>query len=155
MYCSSFSLPLSLFVVVLVQPLGPCHQPLATGQPQLTMSTWANIIPVTTSSAGTGMPAAALPVLLGQPLVSTGQQGLAISPTEEPFSNKLVEKIHSGQFVDRKELLADNRALLQQLESVHGVSPFGSRQPASNAFGIQPHGASASWGISLYAPMIP
>ena len=34
--------------------------------------------------------------------------GLVLSPAAEPFPQKLVDKIRSGQFVDMKELLADN-----------------------------------------------
>ena len=58
--------------------------------------------------------------------------GLVLSPAAEPFPQKLVDKIRSGQFVDMKELLADNMSLVNQLEAVQGLSPIhllGARRP--------------------------
>ena len=60
------------------------------------------------------------------------QGGLTLSPASEPLPQKLVEKIRSGQFVEMKELLADNVALTKQLEAVQGVPAFhllGTRGP--------------------------
>ena len=51
--------------------------------------------------------------------------GLLLSPLAEPLPQKPVDKIHSGQFVEMKELLVDNVALMSQLESVPGLSPVG------------------------------
>lgn len=49
-------------------------------------------------------------------------KGVSLSPATEPFSPKLVERIRSGQFVDMRELMTDNIALLHQMES------FGTNQ---------------------------
>lgn len=57
---------------------------------------------------------------IASPAVSFLQQGLVLSPAE-PLLQKLVEKIRSGQFVEMKELLADNIAPVNQLEAVHGL----------------------------------
>jgi len=48
--------------------------------------------------------------------------GLVISPAAAPFPKKLVDKVKSGQFVEMKELLVDNIALMRQLEAMHGTS---------------------------------
>ena len=50
--------------------------------------------------------------------------GLVLSPAAEPFPRKLVDKVNSGQFVEMRELMADNIALLHQLEAMHGYSPL-------------------------------
>ena len=60
------------------------------------------------------------------------QTGLILSPASEPFPQKLVDKARSGQFMEMKEFLADNMALMQQLESVPGMPPIsmlGSMRP--------------------------
>ena len=49
-----------------------------------------------------------------------GSSALILSPSSEPFPRKLVDKVRSGQFVEMRELLADNISLLRQLESVQG-----------------------------------
>ena len=51
------------------------------------------------------------------PLTATG---FALSPASEPFPQKLVERIRSGQYVDMWDLLTDNISQLQQLEAFGG-----------------------------------
>ena len=46
--------------------------------------------------------------------------GVSLSPATEPFPQKLVDKIRSGQYVPMRDLLTDNISLLQQLESFGG-----------------------------------
>ena len=48
---------------------------------------------------------------------TTGATAVSLSPASEPFPAKLVERIRSGQFVDMREQMTDNIALLQQLET--------------------------------------
>ena len=64
----------------------------------------------------------------------SGGQGasapLVLSPAAEPFPSKLVDKVRSRQFVEMRELLGDNIALLRQLEAVHGCSPLHALGPA-------------------------
>lgn len=50
--------------------------------------------------------------------------GLSLSPASEPFPAKLVERVRSGQFVEMRDLLTDNIALLQQLEVFRGQCPL-------------------------------
>ena len=50
------------------------------------------------------------------------QPGLMLSPAAPPFPRKLVDKVKTGQFVEMKELLADNVSFLNQLEAVPGMS---------------------------------
>ncbi len=45
--------------------------------------------------------------------------GLILSPAEAPVPQKIVDKIRSGQFVEMRELLADNISLLEQFHSIH------------------------------------
>ena len=89
---------------------------------------------VTTSTAGAG--GAQLDGILhnrpSQMGLALPPAGLVLSPAAEPFPQKLVDKIRSGQFVDMKELLADNMSLINQLEAVPGLSPtqlLGARRP--------------------------
>ena len=50
--------------------------------------------------------------------------GLVLSPAAESFPRKLVDKVNSGQFVEMRELLSDNIALLHQLEATPGYYPL-------------------------------
>ena len=86
-------------------------------------------VPVTTTVplATTAPVAATLPVPTG--VATTSQQpasasALVLSPAAEPFPRKLVDKVNSGQYIEMRELLADNIALLHQLEAIHGYSPL-------------------------------
>ena len=54
---------------------------------------------------------------------SSASGGLILSPAAAPFPSKLVEKCRSGQFIEMRELLADNITLLQQLEAMQGTHP--------------------------------
>ena len=54
--------------------------------------------------------------------------GLTLSPAAEPFPQKLVEKLQSGQFVEMRELLADNMALANQL-AVADLDQFPRKPP--------------------------
>ena len=49
-----------------------------------------------------------------------GGLGLSLSPPTAPFPQKLVDKVHSGQYVDISDLLTDNVSLLQKLEIFGG-----------------------------------
>ena len=51
-------------------------------------------------------------------------QGLILSPASSPFPQKLVDKIHFGQFIEMRELLMDNIALIQQLEALQSSTPI-------------------------------
>ena len=52
----------------------------------------------------------------------TPPMGIILSPSSEPFPQRLVDRARSGQFVDMREFLTDNVALLQQLEVFPGTS---------------------------------
>lgn len=45
-----------------------------------------------------------------------------MSPATDPIPYTLVQRIQSGQFVDMRDLLADNVHLLNQLTSLHGAT---------------------------------
>ena len=53
-------------------------------------------------------------------LSSQSSPGMILSPACDPFPESLVRRIQSGQFVDMRDLLADNIALISQLSSLHG-----------------------------------
>ena len=59
--------------------------------------------------------------MLPQPTLSAG---LILSPAAEPFPRRLVDKAKSGQFVEMRELLADNIFLVNQLEAIQGFLPL-------------------------------
>ena len=61
--------------------------------------------------------------------VQPSQPGLSLSPAMAPFPRRLVNRVLAGQFIDMRELLADNMALVQQLESVPGSSMLGTSRP--------------------------
>ena len=62
--------------------------------------------------------------VLPQLLQPTPTAGLVLSPAAEPFPRRLVDKVKSGQFVEMRELLADNISLLHQLEAIQGLPPL-------------------------------
>ena len=81
-----------------------------------------------------GVPAAGATMttdaLLGGPNPSSDFTPLVLSPAAKPFPGKLVDKARSRQFVEMWELLADNIALLHQLEAIHGNGPLHTLGPA-------------------------
>lgn len=88
--------------------------------------------PLSTTAAAPGITTTHGPQHIGLATPTHPQQGLLLSPASEPFPQKLVDKIRSGQFVDMKELLADNMSLIKELEEVQGlpsVQCLGSRRP--------------------------
>lgn len=86
--------------------------------------------PATTTNTNTP------PLPLLQPTQSTTlttpatQPGLVLSPAVEPFPRKIIDKVRSGQFIDMKELLADNITLVQQLEAVQSYAPLPTVGPS-------------------------
>ena len=49
------------------------------------------------------------------------QPGMILSPAADPIPRTLVQRIQVGQFVEMRDLLADNIELLNQLSSLHGT----------------------------------
>ena len=47
--------------------------------------------------------------------------GMILSPAADPFPKSLVQRLQSGQFVEMRDMLADNIALLIQVSSLHGT----------------------------------
>ena len=89
--------------------------------------------PITTpaqnhSTASSGAATTTTPLPVNPPLPQLPQTssnaGVILSPAAEPFPRKLVDKVKSGQFVEMRELLADNITLLSQLEAIQGVPPL-------------------------------
>ena len=77
-------------------------------------------------------PSTSLPMVNPAQVYHQQTAGLVISPAAAPFPKKLVDKVKSGQFVEMKELLVDNTALMRQLEAMHGTSnlpQFGANRP--------------------------
>ena len=58
------------------------------------------------------------------------QQGTILSPGSDPIPYRLVQRIRSGEFIEMRDLLADNIALHSQLEALHGQMSF-SATPAA------------------------
>lgn len=64
------------------------------------------------------------------PITPPINAGLVLSPAAEPFPHKLMEKVRSRQFVEIRELLADNISLMHQLEALQGGFPCHSLGPS-------------------------
>ena len=62
-----------------------------------------------------------VPVLVTAPPNYLSRPGLILSPASDPFPQPLVQKVQSGQFVEMRDLLADNVTFLSQLSLLHGV----------------------------------
>ena len=60
------------------------------------------------------------PVSFSQAFTPGPQLGLILSPAADPIPYWLVQKIRSGEFVEMRDLLADNITLHDQLEDLHG-----------------------------------
>lgn len=54
-------------------------------------------------------------------LPSLSTPGMILSPAADPIPRALVQRIQSGQFVDMRDMLADNISLLNQLSSLQGT----------------------------------
>ena len=93
--------------------------------------TWTNAVSAVITSPSPSVSAAYPP---GQfpPLFSTlsnhpslpllSRPGMILSPATDPIPQGLVQRIQSGQFIEMRDLLADNIALLNQLSSLHGTA---------------------------------
>ena len=104
------------------------------------VTSWSSFGPLVTSWSSLGATPAIPPTLLGSsgplgvvPLVSdfnpvsfsqaftsSPLSGLILSPAADPVPYRLVQRICSGEFVEMRDLLADNIALHDQLEDLHG-----------------------------------
>ena len=62
-------------------------------------------------------------ILITDP-ASSSRPGLILSPACDPFPQTLVNRVQAGQFVEMRDLLADNIALMSQLSSLHGTVPL-------------------------------
>ena len=83
------------------------------------------LFPVTTGTP----PSLANPLPSSHSTVPSPHAGMVLSPAAEPFPRKLVEKVRSGQFIEMRELLADNIGLIYQLESIQGCTPLHTLGP--------------------------
>ena len=137
--------------------LSICHTPFSWLSYQQASNQWlsvANVVPnecgETTQSIATilcilntAIPTPLLvtnqaPILVTNqaPILVTNQapilvtnQALVLSPAFLPIPNRLVEKIKVGHFIEMKELLGDNIALLQRLQEVQGAPNLSGLYP--------------------------
>ena len=115
---------------VLPPPHSLCSVPLMTTPPAGIMDATAVSRPTPHTAVSWFNPLIpAVPTVQGAPATASAEvpstsasllPGVSLSPATEPFPRKLVEKIQAGQFVEMKELLSDNIALLQQLDVFQG-----------------------------------
>ena len=94
------------------------------------VTSWSSIgatpaIPPT--SLGSSGPLGAVPLLpdftplsFSQAFTPSPRSGRVLSPAADPIPYWLVQRIRSGEFVEMHDLLADNIALHNQLEDLHG-----------------------------------
>lgn len=80
---------------------------------------WATLLPKSLAWSRADKPSSnGNPPNLSQQLVGLApMQGLSLSPATEPFPQKLVDRVRTGQYIEMRDLLTDNIALLQQLET--------------------------------------
>jgi len=95
-------------------------------------------LPVVTSATSslpiaTGVGLSQLPALVTNSVPSIpaifptpAHSGMILSPAADPIPYNLVQRIQSGQFIEMRDLLADNIALLNQMTSLSGTTsiPF-------------------------------
>ena len=104
------------------------------------VATLTNPVPTpTTISIGTTHPSLVTSHLTGltagdllnlsQP-PTTAASGMILSSSIEPIPPRLVQRIQSGQFVEMRELLSDNLALFQQMETLHGQASWSLAPPS-------------------------
>ena len=83
--------------------------------------------------SSTGVPVIPPAQSSGQPLPPPSlllPHGMILSPAADPIPYQLVQRIRAGEFVEMRDLLADNISLYNQLEDLHGQAPIAST-PAS------------------------
>jgi hypothetical protein len=56
--------------------------------------------------------------------------GLILCPASDPIPHRLVRRIQAGDFIEMRELLADNIALYNRFTELQGVSQVGALPPA-------------------------
>ena len=88
-------------------------------------------LPTSTSIQGLAaqslLPLPALPTTIPSQVLLpyvTSRTGLILSLSADPIPYRLVQRIQSGEFVEMRDLLADNVSLHAQLEDLHGQAPF-------------------------------
>lgn len=87
-----------------------------------TAVTWANPQPISVSLAAAAGNMQLTPSLFQSPVtipsvVVNPSLDVSLSPATEPFSQKLVDRVRTDQFVEMRDLLTDNIALLQQMDT--------------------------------------
>ena len=65
-----------------------------------------------------------LPIQTSLTLSNPSRPGLILSPACDPIPQSIVQRVQSGQFIEMRDLLADNIALMGQLSSLHGTLPL-------------------------------
>ena len=115
-------------------PFGGVLGPLAQHQPTSSTTSFGSQPGLVSWAVGNPIGGTLGPLAQQQPtgsMPSVGSQpGLVLSPAAAPFPKKLVDRFQAGNFVEMKELLTDNMALISQLETVQGWSPAHMLGPA-------------------------
>ena len=115
-------------------PIGGTLGPLAQHQPTSSSTSFGSQPGLASWAVGNPIGGTLGPLAQQQPtgsMPSVGSRpGLVLSPAAAPFPKKLVDRIQAGNFVEVKELLTDNMALISQLETVQGWSPAHMLGPA-------------------------
>ena len=124
-------LPSPSSLVSIPVSMAAATNPLAVSAPTSGLTATTSLVPQPSSAQGiwptTFHPTRAipslpqLPVSVAAPPDYLARPGLILSPASDPFPQPLVQRVQSGQFVEMRDLLADNIALLSQLSSLHGA----------------------------------
>lgn len=92
-----------------------------SSHPPITTPPTSQPLIATSTSLQRHDPLGALPSINPPFLPPLSNPGMILSPAADPIPHALVQRVQSGQFVDMRDLLADNIALLNQLSSLHGT----------------------------------
>ena len=79
-------------------------------------------VPFPTVPEGYGPPIMSAPQTSTATFLPVSRLGLILSPATDPIPHRLVQRIRHGEFVEMRDLLADNISLFNHLEDFHGHS---------------------------------
>jgi hypothetical protein len=64
------------------------------------------------------------------PNAGSSSAGLILSPASDPIPSRLVRRIQAGEFIEMRELLADNISLYNRSSELQGISPISVLPPS-------------------------
>lgn len=100
--------------------------PLGTRPPAAAITSVATSVPVSSSLVNTSGSQTTVTTVTNTQTSPTVSRGTILSAALQPISGRLTRRILAGEFVEMRDLLVDNMALYDQLESLHGQVMIGT-----------------------------